>query len=142
MEGRILLRSLKLQNILSYGSQGVEIELQPLNVLVGANGSGKSNFLEVLRLLKACPSDLTQPIIQGGGINEWLWKGLGQTDNSCPRAAIHVEMFDNDNPAANKFLFHTLEFGDSAKPLYVTQEKIDVSSKGIEARNIYSKRHH
>ena len=29
----------------------LDLELRPLNVLIGANGSGKSNFIEVFRLL-------------------------------------------------------------------------------------------
>jgi predicted ATPase len=75
VEGKRFIHSIQLKNILSFGSEGVEIDLQPLNVLIGPNGSGKSNFLEVIRLLKATPADFTRPISQGGGIEEWLWKG-------------------------------------------------------------------
>ncbi len=75
MEGKRLLRSRSLKNILSFGNEGVEIKLQPPNVLIGPNGSGKSNFLEALRLLQAAPRDLTVPIRRGGGIHEWLRKG-------------------------------------------------------------------
>ena len=42
MEGKRFIRSLRVENFLSYGSEGEEIELQPLNVLIGANASGKS----------------------------------------------------------------------------------------------------
>jgi len=75
MDDPIFLRSLSLKNFLSYGPEGAEIELQPLNVLVGANGSGKSNFIEALGLLRALPHDFLEPIRKGGGISEWLWKG-------------------------------------------------------------------
>ena len=51
MDGKCLIRSIKLTNLLSFGPDGMEIELQPLNVLIGANGSGKSNFIESLRAL-------------------------------------------------------------------------------------------
>ena len=30
-----------------------EVELRPVNVLIGANGSGKSNFMEAFSLLRA-----------------------------------------------------------------------------------------
>jgi len=30
-------------------NQNQEIELQPLNILIGANGSGKSNLISVLK---------------------------------------------------------------------------------------------
>ena len=58
MKNKTLIRKINLQNFLSYGSQGEEIELQPLNVLIGTNGSGKSNFIEAFRILKAIPTDL------------------------------------------------------------------------------------
>ncbi len=75
MEGKRFIRTMRLQNFLSYGGEGEEIELQPLNVLIGPNASGKSNLIEAIGLLKATPTDLTVPIRKGGGINEWLWKG-------------------------------------------------------------------
>jgi hypothetical protein len=37
MEGQRFIHKIKLQNFLSYGSDGEEIELQPLNVLIGRN---------------------------------------------------------------------------------------------------------
>lgn len=75
MEGKRTINSIKLKNILSFGSEGQEIELQPLNVLIGPNASGKSNFIEVLRLLSYLPRDMGKPVSDGGGIAEWLWKG-------------------------------------------------------------------
>ncbi len=75
MEGKRTIHSIKLKNILSFGSEGQEIELQPLNVLIGPNASGKSNFIEVLRLMSYLPRDIGKPISDGGGIGEWLWKG-------------------------------------------------------------------
>jgi predicted ATPase len=75
MEGKRFIRTLRLENFLSYGSEGEEIELQPLNVLIGANTSGKSNLIEAIGILKATPTDLPAPFRQGGGISEFLWKG-------------------------------------------------------------------
>ena len=53
MEGQRFIHKIKLQNFLSYGSDGEEIELQPLNVLIGRNTSGKSNLIEAISILKA-----------------------------------------------------------------------------------------
>jgi predicted ATPase len=75
MPGMRMIRHLKLKNLLSFGPSGIDLELQPLNVLIGANGSGKSNLIEALTLLKSAPIDLRTPIREGGGITEWLWKG-------------------------------------------------------------------
>jgi len=88
MEGKRFIRTLRLQNFLSYGSEGEEIELQPLNVLIGANASGKSNLIEAIGLLRATPKDLTVPIREGGGISEWLWKG----NKEIPTARIEATL--------------------------------------------------
>ncbi|MEQ9372186.1 MAG: AAA family ATPase [Coleofasciculus chthonoplastes F3-SA18-01] len=86
MEGKQFIRTMRLQNLLSYGSEGEEIELQPLNVLIGANASGKSNLIEAIGLLKATPTDLTAPIRKGGGVSDLLWKG----QKEIPIAKIEV----------------------------------------------------
>lgn len=75
MEGKNFIRTLRLKNFLSYGSPGEEIEMQPLNVIIGANSSGKSNLIEAIEILKAIPTDLPTPIRQGGGVSDFLWKG-------------------------------------------------------------------
>ncbi|HEU4884235.1 MAG TPA: AAA family ATPase [Longimicrobium sp.] len=69
-----LIRNLTLQNFLSYGPDGVSVDLLPLNVLIGPNASGKSNLLEALSILRAAPSDMQAAIREGGGIGEYLWK--------------------------------------------------------------------
>jgi predicted ATPase len=86
MQTPCFLEKLTLKNILSFGPKGETIELQPLNVLIGPNGSGKSNLIEVIRLIKALPKDLAEPIRQGGGIQEWLWKGV----SGSPTGAIEI----------------------------------------------------
>ncbi len=71
-----LLKSIQLRNFLSYGPAAPPIDLLPLNVLIGPNSSGKSNLLEAVDILRATPSDVTQPIRNGGGVEDYLWKGL------------------------------------------------------------------
>jgi len=53
----------------------VDLELSPLTILIGTNGSGKSNFLSFFRLLKnAADERLSQTISSMGGFNEIRWK--------------------------------------------------------------------
>ncbi len=52
-----LLRTIRLKNLLSFGPDSDEIELKSLNVLVGANGAGKSNLIEAIDLLRATAGD-------------------------------------------------------------------------------------
>ena len=71
----MFMHSIKLENILSFGPDAQELELKPLNVLIGPNGSGKSNLIEAIGLLRAAPSDLMAPIREGGGGENWTWRG-------------------------------------------------------------------
>jgi predicted ATPase len=70
----MFIHRIKLENILSFGPDAQELELRPLNVLIGPNGSGKSNLIEVIGLLRAAPSDVTAPIREGGGDDNWIWR--------------------------------------------------------------------
>jgi predicted ATPase len=72
---RFHFQSIRVRNLLSFGPATEPLELRPLNVFIGHNGTGKSNLLDVLSILQAAPRDLLAPIQAGGGIGEWLWKG-------------------------------------------------------------------
>lgn len=84
-----LIESIKLQNFLSFGPDAEEIELKSLNVLIGPNASGKSNFIEAIGFLQASPVDLGLPIREGGGILEWLWKGSRRTPIAEVNATVY-----------------------------------------------------
>ena len=71
----MLMHRVKLRNVLSFGPDGQDLELNPLNVLIGPNGSGKSNLIEVIGLLQAAPENLHKPILEGGGVGNWIWRG-------------------------------------------------------------------
>ena len=75
MDGKRFIRSIRLENILSFGPDTPELPLESLNVFIGPNASGKSNLIEALSLLAAAPHDLQQPTREGGGVYEWPWKG-------------------------------------------------------------------
>lgn len=75
----ILFHSIQLNNFLSFGEKSRAIELKALNIIIGANGSGKSNLLEAFELLRNAPEQIVKPIRQGGGVNNFLWKGAKDT---------------------------------------------------------------
>ncbi|WP_420611490.1 AAA family ATPase [Candidatus Spongiisocius sp.] len=75
MEGKRFIRAIHPRNILSYGPDTPSFELEPLNVLIGPNASGKSNLIDVLSVLRAAPGNLASPIRRRGGTAAWLWKG-------------------------------------------------------------------
>ena len=88
MEGKRFLRSIRLRNILSFGPDTPELPLEPLNVLIGPNASGKSNLIEAISLLAAAPQDLQAPIREGGGVHEWLWKGVERLGTAAVEIAV------------------------------------------------------
>lgn len=58
----------------------VEVPLGPLNVLIGANGSGKSNFMSFFKLLNAMGEfRLEEFIATAGGADSLLYYGAKQT---------------------------------------------------------------
>jgi predicted ATPase len=118
VEGKRFIRTLRLQNFLSYGSEGEEIELQPLNVLIGANASGKSNLIEAIALLKATPTDLTAPIRKGGGISDFLWRG----EKGVPIAEISATL---DPPVGNMPLRYRINFTVVGPRLELVDEAVE-----------------
>jgi len=70
------LKSIKPVNLLSFGPNTEEIELRPLNILIGPNGCGKSNLIEILRLVWLLPEkEPWSVVLETGGVDEWVWKG-------------------------------------------------------------------
>ena len=107
-DGNMLIRRLKISGMLSFGPQGIDLPMEPLNVLIGPNGSGKSNFIEALALLQAAPRDLSAPIRRMGGISEWLWKGDGSLDRPNIDAVVSY-------PNGRMPLRHVLEVGQQGE---------------------------
>jgi predicted ATPase len=118
MQGKRLMRSIRLTNFLSYGPDTKEIELGPLNVLIGPNASGKSNLIEALGLLHAAPVDLLAPIRAGGGVGEWLWKGAGKKQG----AEIDVTLYYPDGPQP---LRHRIRFNEAGQKFDLEDEVIE-----------------
>ncbi len=116
----MLIRRLKVSRLLSFGPSGIDLPMQPLNVLIGPNGSGKSNLLEVLGLLRAAPRSLAAPVTRRGGIWEWLWKG----ENAPGAATVEVIV---DCPAGERPLRHTFTVADNGGRLQVTAEEIAIT---------------
>ena len=116
-----MLTKITLTNFLSYGPGPQAIVLQPLNVLIGANGSGKSNLVEALSVLRAVPRDVTLPIRRGGGVEEWIWRG----DSSTERAhASRIEVTFQAAQVSRAALRYALEFGSEAGAFVVLSEHL------------------
>src|SRR5687768_1719812 len=72
------LKSIRLRGWKSI--REVDLQLESVNVLIGANGSGKSNFISFFKLLSTIPESRVQPLIAtSGGANSVLHYGAKET---------------------------------------------------------------
>ena len=83
-----LLRRIEAKNVLSFGPDGIDLELPALTVLIGPNGSGKSNLFEIIRLMSAAPGDLVETIRTGGGDQRLDMEGKSKVVRDVRRVAI------------------------------------------------------
>lgn len=108
--------SITLRNLLSFGPETPPLRLGRLNVLIGANGSGKSNLLEAIGLLRSTPVDLRSAIVRGGGASEWLWKG-------DPRGTAYVEVVLEG--LARHRVRHAFSFRPTAQGFSIEDERVE-----------------
>ncbi len=117
MEGKNSIRSARLENFLSFGSEGEIMELRPLNVLIGPNASGKSNLIEAFRFLSAVPRDPARIIREGGGASEFLYKG----GKAKPTAKIEVVISAADEKSN---LRYQIAFTEAGQRFQMVEEMI------------------
>lgn len=117
-----LLKSIKLSGLLSFPSESTPIRLEALNVLIGPNGSGKSNLIEAIELLRAAPTAFATAIRDGGGVQEWLWKG----DKANVSATIDA-VIEGSRPVPD--LRYRLTFAASGQRTEVIDEAVEETEK-------------
>lgn len=116
------LTSLRLNGLLSFAPGSGAIPLTPLNVLIGPNGSGKSNLIEAIELLHAAPTAFANAIRDGGGAQEWLWKGEGGN------GAASIEVLLGKSSVAPEMRYR-LAFTASAQRTEMTDEVLENAHK-------------
>lgn len=130
-----LIKRLRMSGLLSFPPDMESFELQPLNVLIGPNASGKTNFIEVLELLRAAPGDFAAAIRDGGGALEWLWKGSGW--KSAPAPTLEVETGSSDR--IGRALRYRLSFRVTGLEASIQEEAIEEASPPGEGQHSYYK---
>ena len=137
----MLLKSLHLQDFLSFGRNCMPVELGPLNVIIGANGSGKSNFVEAIDLMRAAPcaseTSSSRAIVRdGGGAGEWIWKGAKDDSGACIEAVL-------DHPGRETDLRYMMRFADDGENRFeLREERVEeaVPSDGRNDPHIFYRR--
>ena len=116
-----MIESISLQNVLSFGSPDVILDFKPLTVLIGPNGCGKSNLLEVMYLLSRLPvtgQEASLPIV------DWIWKGAEA--DAIARVEVILRGID---AYRTPLLRHRLEFHSVAQRFTVHDELIEAKDK-------------
>lgn len=126
----IAIEEINIRGLLSFGPDGIGaegsgLELRPLNIIIGTNASGKSNFLDAIALLQATARDLTKPFAEmKEEVGVWLWKGKIKASTARIRAIVR-----NAKGAAavgNDWLRYWLQFSEGK------QHELTVIDEGLE----------
>ncbi|RIK67120.1 MAG: chromosome segregation protein SMC [Planctomycetota bacterium] len=117
-----LLNGVHLKGFLSFGPKSERIELTRLNVLIGPNGVGKSNFIEAMELLHATPADFSGAIRIGGTPADWIWRGGKGAATARLEALISPV---NSTPE----LRYAIEFAESGARLEIVDEVLEEAEK-------------
>ncbi|MFI5386535.1 MAG: AAA family ATPase [Fimbriimonadales bacterium] len=128
MKGHRTITRLKLQSFLSFDDEGIDLELQPLNVLIGPNGSGKSNFLEAIRLLHCLPNGTATFITRGQAPADYVWKGDANNTYFNLQAWLTIDDWLIDEPTE---YHHVLALHPFLDRLRVLTEHIGVDANDI-----------
>lgn len=113
--------SITLTNFLSFGPEPTTLDLEDVNVLVGANGSGKSNLIEAINLLRHAPGDVARVLREGGGVREWLWKD----ENDRPAASATLEVTLAAGVIAAPAMHYRLSFTSTGDRLTILDERLE-----------------
>ena len=130
------IQRLRLDSFLSFRPGSEAIDLEPLNVLIGPNGSGKSNVIEAIELLHAAPTDLSAAIRDGGGAEEWLWKGR----DPGPEQAATIDVELSAGTPTGRPLRYRLEFTSVQGHTEVLDEVIEEATVGRPADEVHKRR--
>jgi len=120
----MLLNTLRMENFLSFGPTAQSLTLRALNIVIGANGSGKSNLLEGFALLRSTPGELVKPVRDGGSVREWLWKGSEET----PVATIETTLTAKELPHLKMPLRYSFSFTETNRRFEIVDEKLESES--------------
>lgn len=114
------VKSIKMDGLLSFAPGSQAFELESLNVLIGPNGVGKSNTVEVFELLRSMPTDFAKAIRDGGGAGEWLWKGRTPSE-----PAVIESVISSSVTPTGRDLRYELKFDNVNRRVEVLDEAIE-----------------
>jgi predicted ATPase len=113
----LLIDTIQLRGFLSFSPKSEPLKLSNLNLVVGINGSGKSNFIDAFAVLAAAPSDITLPFRRGGGVQNWIW-------NRDPAGKASIDLVFNAPPKTEALRYH-LSFAAQNGSFHLHDERLE-----------------
>jgi predicted ATPase len=121
-ERRTRLESIEISNLLSFSAQAPTLTLGNLNVIVGRNGSGKSNLIAAIDLMRKTVRDhqtgIRAVLDEGGGTLAWLH---GRNPQASAKVDVVFSMAGGSIP-----LRHLFKFGIDAKRYALLDERVEL----------------
>jgi predicted ATPase len=100
--------------------QNIELEMRNLIVMIGANGAGKTSFLDILSILAASASGNLQNLLQiKGGLNEILTRGKVQE----LEIEISMQVPDKKTPLNYSLTLSPKGLSYEVRDEYLTQQR-------------------
>lgn len=98
--------------------KSAELQLRPINILIGSNAAGKSNFISFFKLLNVLYEKQLQNYSLKSGIDNLLYFGRKNTKNIYGKIFFKPHEYEESN---NQYLF---ELGSTAdETLFIEKEK-------------------
>lgn len=126
----------------------IDLDLKPVNVIVGANATGKSNLYRALYLLSACASGQLAPVLaREGGMTSALWAGQN-SNTEDPRFTVAMRIDDlSYRVECGRIPYSDRTFGDDAPNWFFNDpdikiEKLTVDYRGRDIPLLNRKRGH
>lgn len=125
MDDRIQLKRMEIKGFKSIDSEGQTIEFQPITVLLGANGAGKSNLVSFFRLLNAMMSGGLQRHVADQGFADSLLYFGGKT---TPEMKARLQLQSTRSENEYEFVLERNATGS----LFVRDEKIQHQAREMK----------
>ena len=131
-----MIKKLKIENFKSIKDSG-ELELKNINILIGSNGAGKSNFLNFFKFLKKIYywKDFNSYILQNGGTEKFLCYGLKNSEYLSGEIVVS-EFSQNENIKIKDIFSYYFNFkpifSESGSHFFISKEELDINDKNIK----------
>lgn len=114
--------------------KNLELGLNRINILIGSNGAGKSNFLSFFEFLNALYEQrLTEYVSLRGGTEKFLFEGLKETNQIFAKLTFGKNRYSfTIKEGAGKFVFAHERLGYTSNNKYINDDE-DIATLGNES---------